>query len=67
MRKVADYSALQELVRHHIDSFDHFIDSGLDAIISHIKPVRITDASTGTKLQNILRCNFFFLLFFDSC
>ncbi|KAI3416630.1 uncharacterized protein J3R85_015253 [Psidium guajava] len=38
-----DYEALRELVRHHIESFDHLVEHGLGTMLSNIKPVQIVD------------------------
>ncbi|XP_050232672.1 DNA-directed RNA polymerase I subunit 2 [Mercurialis annua] len=46
-----DYSALQELTKHHIDSFDYMIEQGLEIMFSTIKPVTITDPFTNTAIQ----------------
>ncbi|KAK4379648.1 hypothetical protein RND71_001510 [Anisodus tanguticus] len=34
-----DYSALKELFSHHIESFDHMVDNGLEIMLLNIKPV----------------------------
>uniref|UniRef100_A0A0E0BC71 DNA-directed RNA polymerase n=1 Tax=Oryza glumipatula TaxID=40148 RepID=A0A0E0BC71_9ORYZ len=40
--KEDQYAALRELYRPHIDSFDYFIDEGLDKMLQSIRPVEIT-------------------------
>ncbi|CAA6655692.1 unnamed protein product [Spirodela intermedia] len=50
----SDYQHLRELFRPHVESFDYFIDAGLEIALMNIKPTEITDSSTGTKLRNIL-------------
>lgn len=57
----SDYQHLRELFRPHVESFDYFIDAGLEIALMNIKPTEITDSSTGTKLRDIL---FFSLLVF---
>lgn len=62
-----DYSALKELFSHHIESFDHMVDNGLETMLLNIKPVEVLDSFSKLKLRNIL---FFFFLFkipFFSC
>ncbi|XLR35963.1 hypothetical protein S83_063863 [Arachis hypogaea] len=49
-----DFGALRELFKPHIESFDYMIDTGLETMLSHIKPVEIFDPFTSTKLRDIL-------------
>lgn len=49
-----DFTALRELFRPHIESFDHMIDAGLQEMFRHIKPVVVVEPLTSTKLRNIL-------------
>lgn len=49
-----EFEALQELFKHHIDSYDHLVESGLDDVLRSVTPVSVYDASTETKLRNIL-------------
>ncbi|KAH7653427.1 DNA-directed RNA polymerase I subunit RPA2 protein [Dioscorea alata] len=46
-----DYSALRELVHPHIDSFDYFLDEGLEKAVSSIRPVELSDPVSGSKLR----------------
>ncbi|XP_038972852.1 DNA-directed RNA polymerase I subunit 2 isoform X2 [Phoenix dactylifera] len=46
-----DYEALRELFRPHIDSFNYFIDEGLEKALLSIRPVEVSDPSTGGKLR----------------
>lgn len=66
-----DYEALRELFRHHIESFDHLVDAGLETLMNSIKPVEIYDSFTNKRLRNILLMNLyglpFLLLFFFEC
>jgi hypothetical protein len=57
-----DYATLRELYRPHIESFDHFLDEGLDKMLLSIRPMEITDPSSNATLRNILPAsfNFFF-------
>ncbi|XP_068648469.1 DNA-directed RNA polymerase I subunit 2 [Aristolochia californica] len=48
---VSNLEKLQELVRPHIDSFDYFIDTGLDTMLLYIRPVQIIEPSGGIKLR----------------
>lgn len=52
--KKPDYAAIRELFKPHIESFDYFIDKGMELAISSIRPAEIVDPSTDTKLRNIL-------------
>lgn len=63
MSKNLDYEALKELVRHHIESFDHMVEYGLDTMLKNIKPAEVYDSISNKKLRNIL---FFFNLSFFS-
>ncbi|GFP98191.1 DNA-directed RNA polymerase i subunit rpa2 [Phtheirospermum japonicum] len=45
-----DYEALREIFKHHIDSFDHMVDRGIDAMLRNIKPER----SSRTNLADAL-------------
>ncbi|MCD7447468.1 DNA-directed RNA polymerase I subunit RPA2 [Datura stramonium] len=49
-----DYSALKELFSHHIESFDHMVDNGLETMLLNIKPVEVVDSFSKLKLRNIL-------------
>jgi hypothetical protein len=33
--------SLQELVRPHVDSFDHFLSEGLQSVVELLKPVEV--------------------------
>ncbi|KAL1817703.1 hypothetical protein ACET3Z_020277 [Daucus carota] len=50
-----DFSPLNEMVRHHIESFDHMIDFGLETMVKNIKPVEVFDAAANKKLRIWLR------------
>ncbi|GAV81142.1 RNA_pol_Rpb2_6 domain-containing protein/RNA_pol_Rpb2_7 domain-containing protein/RNA_pol_Rpb2_2 domain-containing protein/RNA_pol_Rpb2_1 domain-containing protein/RNA_pol_Rpb2_3 domain-containing protein/RNA_pol_Rpa2_4 domain-containing protein [Cephalotus follicularis] len=50
----ADYSALHELVKPHIDSFDYMVDKGLEEIFRSIKPVQVFDSFENKKLRIFL-------------
>lgn len=45
---------LKELFRHHIESFDHMVEAGLETMFHAIKPVKIYDSFTNKTLRNIL-------------
>lgn len=62
MSKNLDYEALKELVRHHIESFDHMVEYGLDTMLKNIKPAEVYDSISNKKLRNIL----FFLILVSS-
>lgn len=49
-----DYTALKELFSHHIESFDHMVDNGLETMLLNIKPIEIVDSFSTLKLRNIL-------------
>lgn len=51
---VPDFGPLRELFKHHIESFDHMVDAGLETVVRHIKAVEVFDDLTSTKLRNIL-------------
>jgi len=53
-KKGGEFKELEELVRHHIDSFDYMVDRGLEIMLDNIKPVRIYDPHTDTCLSHIL-------------
>lgn len=46
-----DYSALKELFSHHIESFDHMVDNGLETMLLNIKPIEVIDSFTKLKLR----------------
>ncbi|GMH19290.1 hypothetical protein Nepgr_021131 [Nepenthes gracilis] len=54
MAAVRDYKELKDLFQHHIESYDHLIESGLETIMNVIKPVEINDPFSKIKLRNIL-------------
>ncbi|KAG0484510.1 hypothetical protein HPP92_008589 [Vanilla planifolia] len=43
LKKNDSYATLQELVRHHVESFDYFIDEGLEKAIMAIRPIEIVE------------------------
>lgn len=61
LAKENDYEAFRELFRHHIDSFDHMVEYGLEKMMMSIKPVQVIDSFSKLKLRYIL---FSFLLYF---
>ncbi|KAI3444963.1 hypothetical protein Pfo_001628 [Paulownia fortunei] len=46
-----DYEALRELFKHHIDSFDHMVEYGLETMLLNIKPVEVFDSFSNLKLR----------------
>jgi len=60
--KEGDYAALRELFRPHVESFDYFLDAGLEKMLAEIRPAEIKDPNSSTILKNILHAlNSFFL------
>lgn len=53
-----DYEPLRELFQHHIDSFDHLVEFGLETLLMSVKPVEVVDSFTKQKLRNILSAIF---------
>uniref|UniRef100_A0A1D1YVP6 DNA-directed RNA polymerase subunit beta n=1 Tax=Anthurium amnicola TaxID=1678845 RepID=A0A1D1YVP6_9ARAE len=47
----ADFEALRELFKPHVDSFDYFLDAGLETALLNIRPVEVVQSSNGTKLR----------------
>lgn len=58
-----DYDELRELFRHHIESFDHTVECGLETMFLNVKPVEIVDPFTKKKLTNILFFSFFLYMY----
>lgn len=52
--KEKDYRELEDLFRHHIESFDYMVEHGLETMLLNIKPIEVTDSSSDQKLRNIL-------------
>ncbi|XAR63561.1 DNA-directed RNA polymerase [Bertholletia excelsa] len=46
-----DCEALRELFRHHIESFDHLVDYGLETMVQNVKPVSVFDPSSKHTLR----------------
>ncbi|PKA48040.1 DNA-directed RNA polymerase II subunit RPB2 [Apostasia shenzhenica] len=46
-----NYASLRELVRHHVESFDYFLDEGLAKALMEIRPCKIVDKTTGSILK----------------
>lgn len=46
-----DYEPLKELVKHHIESFDHMVSYGLETMLVSISPVEVFDPFTKKKLR----------------
>lgn len=49
--KEKDYSALEELFRHHIESFDHMVEYGMETMLLNIKPVQVFHPLSNNKLR----------------
>lgn len=49
-----DNSALLDLTKPHVDSFDYFVERGLEAAIRHLQPIELKQPVSGTTLRNIL-------------
>jgi hypothetical protein len=49
-----DNSALLDLTKPHVDSFDYFVERGLEAAIRHLQPIELKHPVSGTTLRNIL-------------
>lgn len=45
---------LSELTKPHIESFDYFVDRGLQAAVLGVQPVQVTHPLSGNTLRNIL-------------
>ncbi|KAK7256953.1 hypothetical protein RIF29_30575 [Crotalaria pallida] len=65
---VQDFSALRELLKPHIESFDYMADQGLQKMLEHIAPVQLT--SIRGKFLNFMPyyakfCCFDFLCFYS--
>ncbi|GER39393.1 DNA-directed RNA polymerase [Striga asiatica] len=43
-----DYEALREIFKHHIDSFDHMVEHGIENILLNINPVEVKERSSRT-------------------
>ncbi|GJN13824.1 hypothetical protein PR202_gb00571 [Eleusine coracana subsp. coracana] len=52
-----EYATLRELFRPHIESFDYFLDKGLDKMLESIRPMEITDPNSNKFLRNILHAS----------
>ncbi|GJM88493.1 hypothetical protein PR202_ga04564 [Eleusine coracana subsp. coracana] len=52
-----EYATLWELFRPHIESFDYFLDKGLDKMLESIRPMEITDPNSNKFLRNILHAS----------
>lgn len=51
MAKYPDFGPLRDLFQHHIDSYNHLIESGLETTLSGIKPIEVHDTFTNKKLR----------------
>lgn len=45
-----DYEPLREIFRHHIDSFDHMIEYGIETMLRNIKPVEVFDSKLKLRI-----------------
>jgi len=52
--KEGDYAALRELFRPHVESFDYFLDAGLEKMLAEIRPAEIKDPNSSTILKIFL-------------
>ncbi|XP_020263709.1 DNA-directed RNA polymerase I subunit 2 isoform X2 [Asparagus officinalis] len=48
--KKPDYSSLRHLFKPHIESFDYFIDKGMELALTSIRPVEIADGNTKLRI-----------------
>ncbi|XP_052192678.1 DNA-directed RNA polymerase I subunit 2-like [Diospyros lotus] len=46
-----EHGALRELFRHHIESFDHMVEYGLETTLMSIRPIQVQDSSSGIRLR----------------
>uniref|UniRef100_A0A5B7BLJ7 DNA-directed RNA polymerase subunit beta n=1 Tax=Davidia involucrata TaxID=16924 RepID=A0A5B7BLJ7_DAVIN len=46
-----DYEPLRGLFKHHIESFDHMVEYGLENMLMNVKPVEVYDSFSKTKLR----------------
>ncbi|CAN6293083.1 unnamed protein product [Urochloa humidicola] len=49
--KEGDFAALKELFRPHVESFDSFLDTGLDEMLRSIRPMEIKDPNSSSVLK----------------
>lgn len=49
--KKEDYAALRELFRPHVESFDYFLDKGLNKMLESIRPTVIRDPNSNNTLK----------------
>ncbi|KAJ1294990.1 hypothetical protein BS78_01G188700 [Paspalum vaginatum] len=49
--KEGDYLALRELFRPHVESFDYFLDKGLNEMLESIRPMEIRDPNSNNTLK----------------
>ncbi|KAI3681023.1 hypothetical protein L6452_35804 [Arctium lappa] len=53
-----DYEPLRELFSHHIHSFDHLVEYGLEKALMNIKPIEVIDSNTDLLLEEPNRDSF---------
>ncbi|KAL6883540.1 hypothetical protein ACP4OV_010954 [Aristida adscensionis] len=51
--KEDEYAALRELFRPHVESFDYFLDKGLNEMLNSIRPLEITDPNSSNTLKTM--------------
>jgi DNA-directed RNA polymerase I subunit RPA2 len=53
-REEVGSASLMELTRPHVDSFDYFVERGLEMAARGLQPVEVTHPVSGVTLRNIL-------------
>jgi hypothetical protein len=53
-REEVGSASLMELTRPHVDSFDYFVERGLEMAARGLHPVEVTHPVSGVTLRNIL-------------
>ena len=46
--------SLQQLVRPHIDSFDHFLGEGLLSVVELLKPIEVSRTTSAREALQVL-------------
>jgi hypothetical protein len=63
-----EYATLRELFRPHVESFDYFLEKGLDKMLESIRPMEVKDPNSNKFLRNILHAsNSSFFLYLCMC
>lgn len=59
-----DLSTLNDLTKPHVESYDYFVERGLEEAVRRLQPMELKHPISGATLRYILFCVFYWLFVF---